>query len=156
MQKENVEKALKYVKEELDEDVVDLKQTEVTQSRLKVRSCAEAGTVVRLRLIHKWGSETIVLDSNDFVTLADSTAGGACVPDREIADAELIQRHVQQQRGHVEIHYHQSFLKGHVCVAGKNTSLNMQMPAIEQRFLEAGPSASHHRSITEGTGAHDV
>lgn len=28
-----------------------------------------------------------------------------------------------------EIHYHQNFLKGHVCVAGMNTSLNVQMPA---------------------------
>ncbi|KAJ7333153.1 hypothetical protein OS493_018329 [Desmophyllum pertusum] len=56
------------------------------------------------------------------------------------SDAELIQRYVHQQRGHVEIHYHQSFMKGHVCLTGKNTNFNMQMYAIEQRFLEAGPS----------------
>ncbi|KAJ7393460.1 hypothetical protein OS493_006438 [Desmophyllum pertusum] len=85
MQKENVRKALTYLEKELGEDVIDLKQTEIIQSHLRVRSCAEAGTVLSLRLIHKWGSETIVLDSKDCVTLADSTAGGACVPDREIA-----------------------------------------------------------------------
>ena len=82
-QKENVRKALKYLEQELGEEVVDLKKENITQSHLKARSFAKAGTVVRLRLIHKWGSETIGLDSNDFVALADSTAGGACVPDLE-------------------------------------------------------------------------
>lgn len=33
-----------------------------------------------------------------------------------------------------EFHYHQNFLRGHVCVAGKNTSLNMQLPNTEQRY----------------------
>ena len=37
-----------------------------------------------------------------------------------------------------EIHYHQIVMKGHVCVAGKNTSLNMQMPATaeSQRYVQ--------------------
>ncbi|KAJ7388407.1 hypothetical protein OS493_037799 [Desmophyllum pertusum] len=51
-------------------------------ARRNVR-CTEVGTVVRLRLSHKWGSETI--DLEDFVTLADPTARGTCVPDPEIA-----------------------------------------------------------------------
>ncbi|KAJ7393465.1 hypothetical protein OS493_006444 [Desmophyllum pertusum] len=97
MQKENVRKALTYLEKELGEGVIDLKQTEIIQSHLRVRSCAEAGTVVSLRLIHKWGSETIVLDSNDFVALADSTAGGACVPDLEIA-AEMGRLAIRQIR----------------------------------------------------------
>ncbi|KAL9967459.1 hypothetical protein ACROYT_G025681 [Oculina patagonica] len=188
--KENVRKALNYLENELGADVVDLKGTEITQSHLKVRSFAKGGTIVKLRLLHKWGSEAILLESNDFVTLADSTAGGACVPDPEIAaemgqlairnelpalpiargstadnysrnfvmdpsDAELIQRHLHEQRGRVEIHYHQSFLKGHVCVAGESTSLNVHMPATGQRFLEAGSSAAPHRSITAGTGTNE-
>ena len=82
-QKDNIRKALKYLEQELGDEVVDLKKGNITQSHLKARSFAKAGTVVRLRLIHKWGSETIALDSNDFVALADSTAGGACVPDLE-------------------------------------------------------------------------
>ncbi|KAL9971284.1 hypothetical protein ACROYT_G023792 [Oculina patagonica] len=83
--KENVGMALKYLENELGRDVVDLKQTEIIQSHLKVRSRAKAGTVVRLRLVHKWGSETLVLESSDFVALADSSAGGACAPEQEIA-----------------------------------------------------------------------
>ncbi|KAJ7393454.1 hypothetical protein OS493_006431 [Desmophyllum pertusum] len=45
--------------------------------------CTKAGTVVGLRLSHKWRSETI--DLEDFVTHADPTTKGACVPDPEIA-----------------------------------------------------------------------
>ncbi|KAL9971287.1 hypothetical protein ACROYT_G023795 [Oculina patagonica] len=190
-QKENVRKALKYLENELGEDVVGFKRAEITQSHLKISNFAKAGTVVRLRLVHKWGSDTLFLESSDFVALADSSAGGACAPDPEIAaevghlairdelsalpivsdstvgnyssnfvmdpsDAELVQRHLHEQRGRVEIHYHQNFLKGHVCVAGQNTRLNMQMPATGQRCLEAGPSAAPHKSITAGTGADDM
>ena len=84
-QKENVRKALQHLENQLG-DLVDLKRTEITQSPLKLSSFAKAGTVVRLCLVHKWGTESLVLDKyrNDFVALADSTAGGACVPDPEI------------------------------------------------------------------------
>ncbi|XP_078373923.1 uncharacterized protein LOC144657462 [Oculina patagonica] len=190
-QKENVRKALKYLENELGEDVVGFKRAEITQSHLKMSNFAKAGTVVRLRLVHKWGSDTLFLESSDFVALADSSAGGACAPDPEIAaevghlairdelsalpivsdstvgnyssnfvmdpsDAELVQRHLHEQRGRVEIHYHQNFLKGHVCVAGQNTRLHMQMPATGQRCLEAGPSAAPHKSITAETGADEM
>lgn len=84
-QKEKISKALKYLENELGADVADLNLTEITLSHLKMRSFAKAGTLVRLRLVHKWGSELLVLESNDFVTLADSTAGGACVADSEMA-----------------------------------------------------------------------
>ena len=84
-QKEKISKALKYLEKELGAGVVDLSQTDITPSHLKMRSFAKAGTLVSLRLVHKWESEMLVLNSNDFVTLADSTAGGASVPDPEIA-----------------------------------------------------------------------
>ena len=84
-QKEKISKALKYLEKELGAGVVDLSQTDITPSHLKMRSFAKAGTLVSLRLVHKWESEKLVLGSNDFVTLADSTAGGASVPDPEIA-----------------------------------------------------------------------
>ncbi|KAJ7393461.1 hypothetical protein OS493_006440 [Desmophyllum pertusum] len=45
--------------------------------------CTKVGTVVGLRLSHKWRSGTI--DLEDFVTHADPTTKGACVPDPEIA-----------------------------------------------------------------------
>ena len=84
-QKENVRKALQHLENKIEGDIAGLKRAEITRSHLRVSSFATAGTVVRLRLVHKWGSETLVLDSNDFVALGDSTAGGACVPDPEIA-----------------------------------------------------------------------
>ncbi|XP_078366581.1 uncharacterized protein LOC144650716 isoform X2 [Oculina patagonica] len=189
-QKGDVKAALSYLEKELGTDLIDLKQTKITQSHLKLRSFAKSGTVVKLRLVHKWGSEAVVIDSNDFVALADSTAGGIYEPNPEIeaeigqlairneitalpiasdstvgnysssfvmdpSDAELVQRHLHEQRGHVEIHYHQNFLKGHVCVAGMNTSLNVQMPATAtgQRFLGAAPGVGPQRSLTAGTDA---
>ena len=84
-QKEKISRALKYLENELGAEVVDLSQTEITPTHLKLRSFAKAGTLVKLRLVHKWGSEALVLVSNDFMALADSTTGGASVPDPEIA-----------------------------------------------------------------------
>ena len=83
-EKEKISRALRYLENELGAHVVDLSQTEIIPSNLKMRSFAKAGTLVRLRLVHKWGSEALVLDSNDFMTLADSTAGGALVPGPEM------------------------------------------------------------------------
>ena len=37
--------------------------------------------VLRLRLVYKWGSEAVALDSNDFVTFSDCSTGGACLPE---------------------------------------------------------------------------
>jgi len=84
-QEEKIRRALRYLEKELGAHVVDSSQTEITPSNLKIRSFAKAGTLVSLRLVHKWGSEALVLGSNDFMTLADSTAGGAPVPDPEMA-----------------------------------------------------------------------
>ena len=84
-QKENVRKALEYLERELGEEVVDLKKEKIAESHLKFRSFAKAGTVLKLRLIHEWGSETIGLESDDFIALADSSAGGACMLDAETA-----------------------------------------------------------------------
>ena len=81
MHKDNITKALEYLKKELGGDLAFSKQPEITKSSLKLFSLAKAGTVVKLRLIHKWGSETICVDSNStsFVPLADSTAGSPSV-----------------------------------------------------------------------------
>ena len=84
-QKENVRKVLEYLERELGEEEVDLKKEKIAESHLKFRSFAKAGTDVKLRLIHEWGSETIGLESDHFLALADSRAGGACMPDSETA-----------------------------------------------------------------------
>ena len=80
-QKEKVREVLEVLKRKLSE-VVDFSQSEVTQCHLTIRSItSEAETVLSLGLFYKWGSDTVDLDSKDFVSLADSSVGGACTPE---------------------------------------------------------------------------
>ena len=80
-QKEKLSELIQIFKQELSEDMVDLRQSEVSQCYLLMR-CIDftKEKVLRLRLKYKWGSEAVALDSNDFVTFADCSAGGACLP----------------------------------------------------------------------------
>lgn len=78
---ENILKALNLLKSKLGEDEIDWQQTEITSSSLTVLTTAEEGTVVSLRLVYKWRSEAIALESKDFVALVDlSSCEGACAP----------------------------------------------------------------------------
>ena len=84
-QKEKLSEVLVVIKRELSEDLVNLRRSEVTRCPLKMRTIGtKAGAVVSLRLVYKWGFETIALDSKDFVTLADSSAGGTCIPEVQL------------------------------------------------------------------------
>ena len=81
-QKEKLVEALNALKRDLNEDLLDLRQSEITQCHLQMRSIdPAAGVVLSLRLVYKWGSEAVTLDSSDFVTFADTSAGGACIPE---------------------------------------------------------------------------
>lgn len=81
-QKEKLSEVLHVLREELSEDVLDLNQAEVTQCPLSMRTVStKKETVVSLRLNYKWGSEAILLDSKEFVAIADSSADGACIPE---------------------------------------------------------------------------
>ena len=81
-QKEKVTEVLEVLKRELSEEVADFSQSEVTQCHLTIRSItSEAETVLGLRLFYKWGSDAVGLDSKDFVSVADSSVGGACLPE---------------------------------------------------------------------------
>lgn len=81
-QKEKLSEVLHVLREDLSEDVLDLNQAEVTQCPLSMRTVStKKETVVSLRLICKWGSEAILLDSKEFVAIADSSADGACIPE---------------------------------------------------------------------------
>lgn len=71
-QKENVSQALNLLQREIG--VEDWHQTEITKVPLTVRTFANAGAVVKLRLLYKWQSEAIGLDSKDFVALAESSS----------------------------------------------------------------------------------
>jgi len=126
----------------------------------------KAGAVLSLRLVYKWGSDAIALESKDFVTLADSSAGGACIPEVQLvgvddslmaenaalslaaADGNFtlgafdqLQKYGQIQCEKIEYHVHQTVnnMSGHVCVAGDKTTLTEQMPS--QRALQGGPSS---------------
>ena len=63
------------LQKEIEEGVVDWRKTEIRKAPLTVRSSGKAGTVVRLRLVYKWESHAIGLESKDFEAWADSTQG---------------------------------------------------------------------------------
>ena len=81
-QKEKLSELIQIFKRELSEDMVDLSHSEVCQCYLSMR-CIDVTKekVLRLRLVYKWGSEAVALDSNDFVTFSDCSTGGACLPE---------------------------------------------------------------------------
>ena len=78
--KQKLLEALDDLKKKLGTDLVETRQ-EVSKSHLKIRTVNTEQTVVSLRLVYKWGSEAVFLDSKDFLTLADSSAGGTCIPE---------------------------------------------------------------------------
>ena len=78
--KQKLLEALDDLKKKLGTDLVETRQ-EVSKSHLKIRTVNTVETVVSLRLVYKWGSEAMSLDSKDFLTLADSSAGGTCIPE---------------------------------------------------------------------------
>ena len=78
--KQKLLEALDDLKKKLGTDLVETRQ-EVSKSHLKIRTVNAVETIVSLRLVYKWGSEAVSLDSKDFFTLADSSAGGTCIPE---------------------------------------------------------------------------
>ena len=82
IQKEKVSEVLEVLKRKLSEEVVNFRQSEVTQCHLTIRSItSKAETVLSLGLFYKWGSEAVGVDSKDFVSLPDSSVGEACTPE---------------------------------------------------------------------------
>ena len=81
-QKEKLSELIRVFKRELSEDMLDLRQSEVSRCYLSMR-CIDftKEKVLKLRLVYKWGSEAVALDSNDFVTFSDCSTGGACLPE---------------------------------------------------------------------------
>ena len=70
--REKLLELLDVLRKELRENVVDMNRPEVTRCPLSMRSLVtlKADTVLNLRLVYKWGSEAVVLDSKDFVAYA--------------------------------------------------------------------------------------
>lgn len=68
----------------LEERLVDLKQSEIKQCHLTMRTVNGKGESVHhvsLRLIYEWGSEAVFLESNDFEACADSSTQSTCMPE---------------------------------------------------------------------------
>ena len=84
-QKEKLSELLEVLKQELSKNAVDVNQSEVTQCRLAMRTVTiKAKEIVNLRLVYKWGSEAVVLDSKDFVTFPDLSTGCLCTPEEQV------------------------------------------------------------------------
>ena len=81
--KEKLLELLDVLRKELRENVVDVSRPEVTRCPLSMRSLVtlKADTVLNLRLVYKWGSEAVVLDSKDFVAY---TRPSQCVGEFEV------------------------------------------------------------------------
>ena len=79
-QNEKLLEALDVLKGELSGDLVDFKESVITRCHLTMRSVpGRRDAVLSLRLVYKWRSEAVFLDSSDFLHFADSTADGAWV-----------------------------------------------------------------------------
>ena len=81
-EKEKLSELLGVLKRELGANLLHLRRPEVTQCSLTMRTvAAKVGAVVSLRLVYKWGTEAVVLDSKDFVTPADFVGKTNCYCD---------------------------------------------------------------------------
>ncbi|XP_068705571.1 uncharacterized protein [Montipora foliosa] len=70
-------------------ELVNLTKSQVTQCPLTATTniSAKAGEVLSLCLIYKWGSDSLDLESKDFVVCADSSAGQiSCLPELQLFD----------------------------------------------------------------------
>ncbi|XP_068737295.1 uncharacterized protein [Montipora capricornis] len=85
-QKQELSEMLRVLESEMSEELVDLTKSQVTQCPLTARNIsAKAGKVLSLRLIYKWGSDSLDLESKDFVVCADSSAGQiSCLPELQL------------------------------------------------------------------------
>ena len=71
------------LEKELELQVVDWKGSQVTPCHLTMRTAVptKPETVLRLRLVYKWKSRAVFLDSEDFVAYADPSAESASIPE---------------------------------------------------------------------------
>ena len=75
--RKNISEVLSLLKRDLGDNILEWEQAEITECHLAVCCFAECVGVVRLRLLYKWRSEAIFVDSKDFVAIAESSAADA-------------------------------------------------------------------------------
>lgn len=77
--------ALSILREKLSEDLIDFKKSVISPCHITMRSVpGRKDAVLSLRLVYKWRSEAVSLDSSDFLPFADSTADGAWIPELQL------------------------------------------------------------------------
>ncbi|KAJ7315653.1 hypothetical protein OS493_038444 [Desmophyllum pertusum] len=121
----------KVLKRELREKEVDWKGSQITRCHLTMRALAKKplGTVLCLRLIYKWESDAIFLDSKDIVAHADSSAESACtaeerlveVPDKE--QPSIMGSNRQRPNQDIDM---QSTVPGNMAHSGQDKQVSMQ------------------------------
>jgi len=72
--RKTISEALCVLQRELGDDIVGGGQVGITKSHLKVCCVVEAVGLVRLRLLYKWRSEAISVDSKHFLAIGESSA----------------------------------------------------------------------------------
>ncbi|XP_020629574.1 uncharacterized protein LOC110066679 [Orbicella faveolata] len=75
--RKTMSEALCVLQNELGDDVVDGAQVKITESHLMMCCFPATVGVVRLRLLYKWRSEAISVDSKDFVAIGEPSATNA-------------------------------------------------------------------------------
>ena len=83
-QKQELSEMLQVLRSEMS-GLVDLTNSQVTQCPVTATNIsAKAGKVLSLRLIYKWGSDSLDIESEDFVVCADSSARSASFPELQL------------------------------------------------------------------------
>ncbi|XP_068705560.1 uncharacterized protein [Montipora foliosa] len=175
-QRQELSDMLEVLRREMSEELVDLTKSQVTHCPLTLTArniSAKAGKVLSLRLIYKWGSDSLDLESEDFVICADSSAQGhestaaqsdeaAATQDNPFPLASIdgnfnfplsqpsSERPLNIQCQKAEWHFHQYYttMQGHNCFVGdKPTVHNNPMPA--QGAIEEAQGTFSRLSLTD-------
>ncbi|XP_068693397.1 uncharacterized protein [Montipora foliosa] len=140
-QKQELSEMLKALGNKMGEELVGFTNSQVTQCPLTARNnSAKKGNDLRLRLIYKWGSDSLDLESKDFVACDDSSAQSASLPELQLFGVSNATQSVSQpfpssfiiqggERVEYHVHYHNNTMQGHINIVGNGTSLNNQLPA---------------------------
>ena len=75
--RKNISETLSMLRRKLGDDMVDEGQAEIRESHLTVSCLSEYLGVVKLRLLYKWRSEAISVDSEDSEAITESSAADA-------------------------------------------------------------------------------
>ncbi|XP_022777901.1 uncharacterized protein LOC111319372 isoform X2 [Stylophora pistillata] len=181
--KEILSRVLVALKRNL-KDEVDWKGSEVAACKLTIstRAIEPPKTSAKLRLVYKWKSAALRLESQDFIAdtdlntdnnwgVGDSLDGDAAHVLSPIADGNFLNDFAKQRsqtqvpsQFHIEYHQHVHHVQNiqdvnvnsEYCAVGDHSSFSIQEPSTSPRALPPGPSIATQRSITDGSQNRDT